>query len=162
VEVRDLRRCPVTAGRCSWGQPDPGGAGEGGSGPDKAGTCQYCQMGRVRRAWRRGVREEPASYVLDIHTGSNLADRGRARRVLAQVIEDHPHNAAYSAFGQAWCSRPRRPSAHDPDWDSLVGLMREAMVMVPLAEPEALRPDRVVGELFYGRHELGQDRSRVG
>ncbi len=27
---------------------------------DKAGTAQHCQMGRVRRARRRGVREEPA------------------------------------------------------------------------------------------------------
>jgi len=33
VEVRDLRRRPVAAGRWSWGQPDPGGAGEGGSSP---------------------------------------------------------------------------------------------------------------------------------
>ncbi|MDQ6949164.1 MAG: hypothetical protein M3256_23625, partial [Actinomycetota bacterium] len=32
----------------SWGQPDPGGAGEGGSSPDKAGTCPHCQRARVR------------------------------------------------------------------------------------------------------------------
>lgn len=30
------------------------------SGPDKAGTCQYCQMVRVRRARWKGVREEPS------------------------------------------------------------------------------------------------------
>jgi hypothetical protein len=35
--------------------------GRVGSGPDKAGTGQYCQMAWVRRARRRGVREEPAS-----------------------------------------------------------------------------------------------------
>jgi hypothetical protein len=49
VEVRDLCRLPVAAGECSWGQPGPGGAGEGGSSPDKAGACQHCQMVRVRR-----------------------------------------------------------------------------------------------------------------
>jgi hypothetical protein len=38
---------------------DPGGAGEGGSSPDNAGTCQYCQMVRVRQVGRRGIREEP-------------------------------------------------------------------------------------------------------
>jgi hypothetical protein len=38
----------------------PGGAGEGGSSPDKAGTGQYRQMVWVRRAGWRGVREEPA------------------------------------------------------------------------------------------------------
>ena len=30
-------------GSLTWEVP-----GLGGSGPDKAGTCQYCQMGRVR------------------------------------------------------------------------------------------------------------------
>jgi hypothetical protein len=33
-----------------WGQPEPGNAGEGGSSPDKAGTCWYCQTVRVRQA----------------------------------------------------------------------------------------------------------------
>ena len=34
-----------------------------GSGPDKAGACQYCQMGAgpASETERRGVREEPAS-----------------------------------------------------------------------------------------------------
>jgi len=57
--VGDLHRRSA-AGRCSWGQPCPGGAGEGGGSPDKAGTCQYCQMVWVRQAWRKGVRGEPA------------------------------------------------------------------------------------------------------
>jgi hypothetical protein len=34
------------------------------SGPDNAGTCQYCQMVRVRLANRKGIREEPASLRL--------------------------------------------------------------------------------------------------
>ena len=33
------------------------------SGPDKTGTCQNCQMVRVRQTTRRGIREELACYV---------------------------------------------------------------------------------------------------
>src|SRR3954453_12077062 len=36
-QVRVLRGGPVVAGSWSWGQPDRGGAGEGGSSPDQAG-----------------------------------------------------------------------------------------------------------------------------
>jgi hypothetical protein len=36
------------------------------SGPDEAGTCQHCQMVRARRAWRKGIREEPAFTPLKI------------------------------------------------------------------------------------------------
>jgi hypothetical protein len=36
------------------GKPCPGGAGEGGSSPDKAGTCQYC---------RRYVKTDPVTAV---------------------------------------------------------------------------------------------------
>jgi len=39
VEVRDLRRLPCRSRGWSGGQPDPGGAGEGGSSPDNAGTA---------------------------------------------------------------------------------------------------------------------------
>jgi hypothetical protein len=37
------------------------------SGPDKVGTCQHCQMVRVRRASREGIRKEP---VCDSPLGS--------------------------------------------------------------------------------------------
>ena len=41
--------CGAVAAVCgSWGQPEPGGVGDGGSSPDKAGVRQYCQM-----AWAR-------------------------------------------------------------------------------------------------------------
>jgi hypothetical protein len=50
------------------------------SGPDKAGTCQYCQMVRAGRAGRKGVRKEPAFTSLNAWTGSNLVDMGRERR----------------------------------------------------------------------------------
>jgi hypothetical protein len=49
------------------------------SGPDKAGAGRYCQMAWVRRAWRKGVREEPTFTSLKSWTGSNLADMGRER-----------------------------------------------------------------------------------
>src|SRR6266480_2445630 len=61
VEVRDLP--PLTLSQQGG---EAGGSlireapGRVGAAPDKAGTRQYCQMARVRRAWRRGVREEPA------------------------------------------------------------------------------------------------------
>src|SRR5262249_36755283 len=35
--------------------------GRAGAALTKPGRIQYCQMGRVRRAWRKGVREEPVS-----------------------------------------------------------------------------------------------------
>jgi hypothetical protein len=86
VEVGDLRLGPVVAGSWSWGQPDPGGAGEGGSSPDQAGVCQNRQMAQARRAGWRGVREEPAFYVPQSFTGSNLADLGRKRCVPAVAL----------------------------------------------------------------------------
>ena len=39
--------------------------GRAGAALTKPGRVQYCQMGRVRRAWRKGVREEPVCYALD-------------------------------------------------------------------------------------------------
>jgi hypothetical protein len=36
------------------------------SGPDKAGVGQYCQVAWVRRAWRKGVRKEPAFTSLKL------------------------------------------------------------------------------------------------
>jgi len=53
------------------------------SGPDEAGTCQHRQMGRVRRARWRGVREGTGGYASLVDTGSNLADLGRVRCVSA-------------------------------------------------------------------------------
>ena len=61
-------------GSLTWEVP-----GLGGSGPDKAGTCQYCQMGRSGerggKVYARNRRLRPQR-----HTGSNLADLGWMRR----------------------------------------------------------------------------------
>ncbi len=48
-------------------------------------------MARVRRARRRGVREEPAFTSLNLGTGSNLVDMGRTQCVpLLTVTEGTP------------------------------------------------------------------------
>ena len=73
-----VRRCGSSGGE----RPSPAGlsqqvavaegslirvaAGRAGAALTKPGRAQYCQMGRVRRAWRKGVREEPAFYVLHL------------------------------------------------------------------------------------------------
>ena len=56
----DLSHCPCRIRAVKLGAAAPGGAERVASGPDKAGMGQYCQMAQVRRAWRKGVREEPA------------------------------------------------------------------------------------------------------
>jgi hypothetical protein len=45
-----LRGGPSQRSAGSWGQPDPGDAGEGGSSPDNDGTGWYCQTARARQA----------------------------------------------------------------------------------------------------------------
>lgn len=55
-----------------------GVAGWVASGPDKVGTCQYCQMVRVRRVRGEGIREEPVCDASLCGTGSNLVDMGRS------------------------------------------------------------------------------------
>jgi hypothetical protein len=58
-----------------------------GSSPDKAGTVQYCQMGRVRRTRREGVtRVNQWMSLRNRGTGSNLADMGR------DVVHAEPAN----------------------------------------------------------------------
>ena len=116
--------------------------GRVGSSPDKAGTCQHCQMVRVRRAGRKGVREEPAFTSLNACTGSNLADMGRggahppsvavgnswvgigrsAREATAKCLRGSRGDAAGAESGSSSVERitvnmgtvlrSRRPSAH--------------------------------------------------
>lgn len=71
---------PVAAGRGSWGQPDPGDAGKGGSSPDNVGRDQHRQRPRSRK--QDGMVHECRNQwwnPLKIAPGSNLADRGRYR-----------------------------------------------------------------------------------
>src|ERR1039458_7297068 len=53
-------------------------------------------MGRVGRAWRKGVRERPAFTPFNHETGSNLADTGRVRRVLLPSVNDRNSGEAWS------------------------------------------------------------------
>jgi hypothetical protein len=57
--------------------------GRAGAALTKPGRVQYCQMGRVRRAWRKGVREEPALLRPSILTPAQIwrirAGRGASR-----------------------------------------------------------------------------------
>jgi hypothetical protein len=46
--VQDLTGLLSQQGLRSWGQPDPGGAGEGGSSPDNVAETWHCQTRRPR------------------------------------------------------------------------------------------------------------------
>ena len=76
--MKGLRRRAVAAARRSWGQPDPGSAGDGESSPDDGGTGQHHQMARVRQARRKGATEvNQWSNPLKRDAGANLVDVGR-------------------------------------------------------------------------------------
>ena len=48
MEVRDRHRLAVAAAGRSWGQPEPGIGGEGGSSPDKVAAARHYRTGRAR------------------------------------------------------------------------------------------------------------------
>ena len=101
-----------------------GNAEEGGSGPDKAGTCQHCQMVRVRRARREGVREEPAWDASLTGTGSNLVDMGRAavRVTIVAVVASVPTEPiGRDRAGGKSAAYSRRPPGYSWAPDSLSG-----------------------------------------
>ena len=61
-----------------------------GSSPDNDGTCQYCQMVRVRQARQTGVTRVNQHLIpLKRGTGSNLVDVGRAA-VRGSSIHERP------------------------------------------------------------------------
>lgn len=67
------------------------------SGPDKAMACRYCQMARVWRAWRKGIREEP--------TYTPLKDApGRTWRIWAGG-DAHPFSLITEAGNSPECRR---------------------------------------------------------
>ena len=59
--------------------------GRAGAALTKPGRIQYCQMGRVRRAWRKGVREEPVPLRPSTRRPAQTwwigAGRGASRRI---------------------------------------------------------------------------------
>jgi len=76
--VKGLRRPAVAAAERSWGQPEPGSAGEGGSSPDNGGMGQHHQMTPARLARQKGA-TKVIQWLnpLKRDTGSNLVDVGR-------------------------------------------------------------------------------------
>ncbi|HVC76281.1 MAG TPA: ISL3 family transposase [Candidatus Micrarchaeaceae archaeon] len=145
---------PVAAGRRSWGQSEPGDAGEGRSSPDNDGTDRHCQTVRVRQARRIGVRTEkpavkppkalnqlqPGGYGLG--SGARLTESS-GRRLLVRSKLDRPGGHEESlrrtrgeAAGEKLGSHPANRSRDER------GNLRGA----------ALPPTRQVGE--------GQDRRR--
>jgi hypothetical protein len=92
VEVRD--RPPLTLsqqGSEAEGRLTREAPGRAGASPDKAGTRQYCQMVWVRRAWRKGVREEPASLrLLRIRDMRGMTDGGSSPRGSFAQDRQHP------------------------------------------------------------------------
>ena len=98
---------PVAAGRGSWGQPDPGDAGKGGSSPDNDGRSQHHQ--RLRSGKQDGKVYEcrnQRSNPLKNDTGSNLVDMGRACSEGAPDSSDgrasrHPKRVDEGSFGES-------------------------------------------------------------
>lgn len=85
-----------------------------GSSPDKAGTGQYCQMVRVRRAKRKGVTRVNQWWNLrNRGTGSNLADMGRDAVRAPSMDEEATLGTAIDAGrgGHGECLRRTRGEA---------------------------------------------------
>lgn len=98
--MKGLRRRAVAAARRSWGQPEPGSAGEGGSSPDNGETGRHHQM-----AWVRLARQKGATKViqwlnpLKRDTDSNLVDMGRIAVHAVRVERGRRLRSRFDAVG---------------------------------------------------------------
>ena len=79
VEMKGLHLRPVAAGRRSWGQPEPGDAGEGGKQPRQRrdGSAPPDDPGPASKTGRCNA-SEPVAKPLNPRAGSNLVDVGRS------------------------------------------------------------------------------------
>jgi len=84
VEMKRLHLWPVAAGHGSWGQPEPGDAGEGGKQPRQRrdGPALPDGSGSASKTRRRNE-SEPVAKPLNRRAGSNLVDMGRL------AVHDH-------------------------------------------------------------------------
>ena len=84
VEMKRLHLWPVAAGYGSWGQPEPGDAGEGGKQPRQRrdGPALPDGSGSASKTRRRNE-SEPVAKPLNRRAGSNLVDMGRL------AVHDH-------------------------------------------------------------------------
>ncbi len=131
------------------------------SGPDKVGTCQHCQMVRVRRARWKGVRKEPAFTSLKGWIGSNLADMGRERCV--------PTHFGLGTLGSASTTgrettvkccgvavvMPQGPSRAPPSSSEITANTGTVLVLPPPAHPA--QKDRL-GAPTVDRSRTGRSR----
>jgi hypothetical protein len=85
VEMKGLHLRPVAAGHRSWGQPEPGDAGEGGKQPRQRrdGSALPDGPGPASKTGRCNA-SEPVAKPLNRRAGSNLVDMGRS------AVHDHP------------------------------------------------------------------------
>jgi retron-type reverse transcriptase len=85
VEMKGLHLRPVAAGRRSWGQPEPGDAGEGGKQPQQRrdGSAPPDGPGPASKTGRCNA-SEPVAKPLNRRAGSNLVDVGRC------AVHGHP------------------------------------------------------------------------
>ena len=90
---------PVAAGHRSWGQPEPGDAGEGGKQPRQRrdGSAPPDGPGPASKTGRCNA-SEPVAKPLNPRAGSNLVDMGRS------AVHDH-HPVVDSEAG--WYRRSR-------------------------------------------------------
>jgi len=80
VEVKDRHLRPVAAGSWSWGQPDLGGAREGGKQPWQSRDVSALPDGAGPASeLERSTRGTGVITPFKLVTGSNLADVGRVR-----------------------------------------------------------------------------------
>jgi len=84
VEMKGLHLRPVAAGHRSWGQPEPGDAGEGGKQPRQRrdGSALPDDSGPASKTERCNA-SEPVAKPLNQRAGSNLVDMGRS------AVHDH-------------------------------------------------------------------------
>lgn len=102
VEMKGLHLRSVAAGRRSWGQSDPGDAGEGGKQPRQRrdGPALPDGLGPASKT-RRCNASEPVAKPLNRRAGSNLVDMGRS------AVHDHHRVVVDSEAG-----RSPRPGGH--------------------------------------------------
>ncbi len=110
VEMKGLHRWPVAAGRRSWGQSDPGDAGEGGKQPRQRRDIPVLPDGVGPASETRRCNEsEPVATLLNPRAGSNLVDMGRSavHEHLCVEVFDSDSGRSPRSGGHTECLRRR-------------------------------------------------------
>jgi retron-type reverse transcriptase len=119
VEMKGLRLWPVAAGHGSWGQPEPGDAGEGGKQPRQRrdGSALPDGLGPASKT-RRCNASESVAKPLNRRAGSNLVDMGRsAAHGHCEVIDSEAGQSPRSG-GHTESLRRRRGEAAGAQLDT--------------------------------------------